>query len=409
MLFGKPKVEEIPIISLENYFIALFNTRSAKNVEKCQKALKRIEDALSNFEAACHTLAEVDANPDDEYINPESFSALKVQKASYVKALTSSIDIAVQDMHKVSSATEYENILYKMQILKNLKEHLLKLNSSFRNVLLGYGGYFSNMKKAFKEVENSIGALQLEIDNGSADFSKYQLLMNNVKKLNSLVDTFEANKRERTMLIDKRVHKNTNETATSERTNLSMKIDSLLREIRDNEAAEQSILSKINSTLMPLERAARKYDHESKSASKLSMAIANAFASLEEGDSYANFINMLKDMQNKISSIETDERELQLTKHHLEVALGTNLAGYAQEVSKLRDVRKGLLSELKEYKAASEAMNSLKAEDESIQNAILQKDELDNKLSSEINSLAKHIEIKAHEYYRKDISISYKL
>jgi hypothetical protein len=56
--------------------------------------------------------------------------------------------------------------------------------------------------------------------------------MNNVKKLNSLVDTFEANKRERTMLIDKRAHKNTNETATSERTNLSMKIDSLLREIR---------------------------------------------------------------------------------------------------------------------------------------------------------------------------------
>ena len=45
----------------------------------------------------------------------------------------------------------------------------------------------------------------------------------------------------------------------------------------------------------------------------------------------------------------------------------------------------------------------------SIQNSILQKDELDNKLSSEINSLAKHIEIKVHEYYRKDISISYQL
>ncbi|MGC8587056.1 MAG: hypothetical protein ACP5K9_02075 [Candidatus Micrarchaeia archaeon] len=405
MLFGNPKTEEIPASQLERYLIGLFDAVTAKNVEDCKRRLENVEIAISDFKLACLALADVDSDPDDEFISQESFGTLKYQKSVYAKTLVSSIDAALRGIQSASGTTEYERLLADKKILEEFIAHLLKLNTSFRNVFLGYGEHFGMIKKTFKRVESSIEALRLELDKKSADFSKHRILMGNVQKLALLRESLNELKKEHLVLLEKANYSG-RAKPESQDANLNLKTELLSKEISENELAEKSILAKINEILLPLERAARKYDHESGSKSKLAEAMQNAFASLEEDNAYENFMGMLKDMQSRIESIETDTHELELTKRKLKAALDANLKDYATEVLKLRSTRAQLSNELKTYRAILEELDSDAARGAESRKMIAANEEKSSKINSEIGSLERKIEMMVSEYYKKRIIIT---
>jgi len=408
MFFGKPEVEYVQADSLGAYAAKLFDQKFSRVYERCDRALARIDSALEDFERACVELEHVEEEPDQEYIGRMSPNSVKEQKMRYTRALAAAISALRRSQSAATGVTTYESIMKKKRLIEEFIEHALKLNASFRGVFIGYGNYFDNIKRSFKSVENSMSELKAELDKSADDFSNYQALRGAIEKLNSMeaeLGSLSENKLE--SMQDSRLQ-SLQSVVDSEITDMDMKESRLLNDIESISKEEQSIITGINAVLKPLERAARKYDHEAKSRFKLSEAISKPIEMLGMPDSYALFKGALIDMQAKISSIEPNPKELELAKSQISMALSANIQDSILEIFKLRERKELLMQDLNIYNIKIGELKSRKKNEEEAKNAVVQSEERKAKLTSNIDALKGAIEGLFYSYYKKRIKITYK-
>ncbi|MEM3572176.1 MAG: hypothetical protein QW530_00405 [Candidatus Micrarchaeaceae archaeon] len=405
MLFGKRRAEEIPAGALGGYAIALFDGKLSKVNSRCAKSMAKLDGSLKRFEEACAELGKLDAMPDLESIASGSSKAIAEQKPRYVKELVSIIDSLRHSISAAKAPTKYEELLAKKALFEGAMEDMLKLNAVFRGVLVGYGGYFGNIKKAFKALENDMAALRLEIDKGSVDFLNHKNLIASIAKLSALIDEFSALNSESVAIQQERARAEQRSVDEAEIARLSVKISDLSKEIESIEQKKKSIAAEINAMLAPLERVARKYDHSVASKFKLMEAIKNPFEAMRSSESYSKFIDAVRDMRSKIALIEPNQRELDSIKQRLDIVLSSNMLDAIYEVSELSDKEKPLLSELNDVRALLAEIEDLKKGKENIENAIKANEEKQATILAKISSTKENIEKLFNLYYKKKVSI----
>ncbi|MGC8652145.1 MAG: hypothetical protein ACP5UH_02760 [Candidatus Micrarchaeia archaeon] len=400
MFFGKPQHEELKVDELRARARSMFSKKVEKVTGRCGRHLAAVESALGEFERACAYLGSVEADPDIEFVGMSNAAWLKEQKARYVKALLSAIG-SLKDRIAVAQAdTEYETILLKRSILGDFIEHALKTNAAFRNVFMGYGNYFNGIKRSFKELENGISMLKLDIDSGTPDFSNYETLVEAIEKLNSMQRELGI---ESNIEAPQRASKNVASEADIKNTEEMMR--QLSSEINGIDIKIHPITASINAMLKPIERAARKYDHESKKRLKLVDVIENPMSMLKDADAYARFSAMLKEMLENISSVEADEKESELAKGRIAAVLNSNMHALVLEASKLEEQKSQLLSELGAYKIRLAELGTMRESSEEAARESRLIKENRKKLSSEISSLAHAIGELFYSYYNIRVTI----
>ncbi|MEM3296394.1 MAG: hypothetical protein QW696_00650 [Candidatus Micrarchaeaceae archaeon] len=405
MLFGRHEAEEVAVGSLNGYAIALFDSKLRKVNARCGRSLAKLESALKDFESACIELGALEAVPDLESISSGASKAIAEQKPRYVKELTSVIASLRQDLSKVSEPTKYEEVLAKKTLIEGAVEDMLKLNSLFRGVLIGYGGYFGDIKRTFKAVENSLSALKFDIDGGSVDFLNHKNLVVLAGKLTALLGEFSASSAENSALRQNSKFADNHSTNESERAKLLGRIDEISKNIESAEQKKKSVIASINSMLAPLERAARKYDHGSASKFKLADAIKNPLDAIHDSESYSRFVAALKDMQSKIAAIEPNPKELDLIQQQLGMVLSSNILDSIYEISEFEGKENALLGELNDAKALLADIDRIRKGKEDIENAIKANEEKQAAILAKISSTKENIEKLFYVYYKKKVRI----
>jgi len=404
MLFGGHAAEEVPTGSLGGYIIVLFNAKSAKTNERCRRALSRLDDAIANFESASSKLGEVNAEPDLEFLGPVSPSSLAEQKARYVRLLAAETVKLRQSLAVAKGATEYEEILKMKELYDGFVGDLLKLNASFRGVFIGYSNYFGGIKKAFKAIEDGLADLGAELGRGAADFSDYVSLARYVAELNSLGDEMDIMSSEASAMAHGSARqRREGEVAAVKK--LEEEIAATARELSALRAEEQSLVANINAMLRPLERVARKYDHESKAKYRLADALAEPLVALKDSESYVLFAAALESMRAKLGSIEANAGELELARQRIEAILRADLPGSVLEVARLKQQARELESELARKRAQLDELGREMVGEAEAQREARRSEERRARIASDMRQLADKIEQSTFKYYKRRIKI----
>ncbi|MGC8669785.1 MAG: hypothetical protein ACP5TL_01370 [Candidatus Micrarchaeia archaeon] len=401
MLFKKPEYEEISIDSIDSYIIRLFDEKTKRINEKCSWELLRIKDALSSFKEACAEFGKANFEPEAEFIGSISKSSVIEQKPRYVFAIISSINMLEQNLEKASAQTEYEKFLSIKWLLDNFLEHILKLNASFRVVFMGYGDKFGKMKSTFKELENSIKSLSMELDRGTEDLSSHLKIYENITRLRSLMDELNMlsiyNQDIGTASLQDDLSKQIVEYKS--------KIESLNTQLYDNQKKKQAIINELDTVLKPIERAARKYDYESKNKFKLTNAIEDPIHVLSDNAAYVQFLNSLKDLETKIDHIEENKREISIAKNQIGTAIGADIQTSILEYEKLNDVESSLTKEMQDCKSVIEELSSRKTNEDILKNQKSLNAKKISNIRDEIGEVTAQIAELVYSSYRKRIKI----
>ncbi len=402
MFFGKPKREELKADELDAYAKGLFEKKVARITDRCAAHVARASAALASFETACIAFGNIAADPDPEFVGMASAETLKEQKSRYVKALLSSIGALKGNLANEDSGTRYEAVLAKKRMLEDFIEHALKTNASFRSVLLGFGNHFSTIKRTFNDFENSISVLKTDLDRGTADFSNYETLEGAIAKLASMQREYE--------MFGNGTGSEHNAVEAQESDDELGAVENAMRDLDSKvyaiEAEARSIMSSINSMLKPIERAARKYDHETKGKQKLVAAIDDPMRELSSESSYNNFLSMLEGLQKDIDNIEASEKERELVKSRVKVVLSSSIFDSVIAVGKLNAQKEQLIKERDTYKVR---LAELSKSRESKNEAAIAKQAAEynrKKLGADISSLVHAIEGLFSSYYGVDVMIT---
>jgi hypothetical protein len=260
MLFGRhPHKEKIPLSEMETYLDRCFDGE----LKRLSARLPEIETSLSRsrsaFETAIKEFSKSESPPDTEYLYGVKEAYLKSHKINYSSSL----------LHTFSSPIEYggANLYGKGEELINSYQSfittVLKVNNTFKLVMIGYSGGLADVKRHFTSMERLCKDLKTELDLCSPQKNVYQKLSS---KINTMLQTsLEIAALQRLQGADMSyIPTNESEFGTIKESLEEKKKKVELARHRHHEA--ENALSNL---LLPIERAARKHDHLSASKIKL--------------------------------------------------------------------------------------------------------------------------------------------
>lgn len=299
MLFGRPSKVELGSEKLEGYLREIFERDSERIVARCTKPRERLERGISMFKNAVDGLEAYGGAPDLESTGMTGESVVSDRKRRYVIALRNVLASLGKELEPEIHETSYEKLLHEKSVYERMISDVLRLNSDFKVVVLGYSERMGAFKKAFSELERGVRDMATELGRGAVSFDHYNTLklhIENLVELKEEVGTISAFADSGGQAMCNNLGGETlreMEALESRSRELSTKENALSSKIRE-------LSGNIESLLQPIERASRKYDHGKKENGKISHFTTNPYAVDWKGSEYARFIEIIRDLRNSI-------------------------------------------------------------------------------------------------------------
>ena len=336
MFFGKP-AEEIDVEDLEDLLAKLFEAKVSPLSARGEKIANDVNTEMGEFIEAVEDFRSSNIEPDSEDLYISNLSSIRVGKASYANALKQ----AVHAIELSSEGTTYERYSLFLAELKAMIEKVMKVNASFRTVFFAYANGLKRMKEHFSRIEDSSSRLERELERYSEDFGAYTQARNEIRSLLAMLkekESIEARKVGKLDGQDFGLEKLEEELSKSRE-----RISDLDRKIANIKGAMQS-------TLAPLHRLSKKFDHLS--GKNLHIIIEDPSTMKNERD-YAEFIKLLNELKGYIE--------------------GSKIEGSGHEVERL--LKYDMLSDLKELHALESALAEERRRERRIADEISEKRE----------------------------------
>ena len=272
--------------------------RKLGNLEMRTSAIAAgIDSAKRAFSGACSAFEKSGREPDMEYMRAASTRFMAEQKGAYINALRRVLAQQQQERHD-NSYSRGSAVLAEADSMIN---EILRVNARFKPVLQAYANELDAFKSSFSAMERHAKALRGELASRSKEFGEYNEVASALQKLGTFREEIEEVGRAERGLSEGNGQEGGGRQHELERVN------GLLKAKREaQEAVDRSVLDvrmKLEKALMPLEKAARKYEHGLHAKRPLSHFLENPMERLSEGpESYNEFYSSVASLKREIGS-----------------------------------------------------------------------------------------------------------
>ncbi len=301
MFFKKPDiVKQVPFTELARYMDSMFDSKISKVMDSVERSISSLSEEAARFAELSEKFYSADLEPDMEYIEHMSEGFIKSQKATYSKSLYSILTERAGSIDAPAD-TRYERIKLKKEAYEYMLQEILKLNSKFSMILVGYSKQMDSFKREFSKIDKMLKGINDQLKGVSEEVDAYNrineeiaLMMANVESVNEASSRKSGLKIDRNEKADEKL-RNAISAVEAERSSYESKMHSL-------EDEEKAMRHGIISILQPLSRASRIYDHESKGKVHITEFIGDPICLLSDIDNYHAFESELRKMREYILS-----------------------------------------------------------------------------------------------------------
>ena len=287
----EPSEEEFTLNNLTPLLKKLLDESLSDFYSTSDDYVSLFNDSKKGFIEECKVLEKHTGEPNVEDMWAPNINSIKTQKNSYTKTLMR----VLEKEYEGSFDTKYGKYKAELSIMGDTIGEMLRINSMFKVVVLSYSNELTQFKKIFANMERARDKLQLSITDIQPKYKKYEEIRNKIENLYGMIE--ESN------LMDSNVSSINSELSTLSAKNdssLHEKLKTLLTEKNQElSSAKEKIHNmkvKISSSLMQLERAARKMDYSYKGKRSLVSFIENPEENFNDESDYKDFEKLLDDM-----------------------------------------------------------------------------------------------------------------
>ena len=301
MFFKKPDIiKQVPFTELARYTDSMFDSKISKVMDSVERSVSSLSEEAARFAELSEKFSSADLEPDMEYIEHMSEGFIKSQKATYSKSLYSILTERAGSIDAPAD-TRYERIKLKKESYEYMLQEILKLNSKFSMILVGYSKQMDAFKREFSKMDKILKGINDQMKGVSEEVDAYNQINEEIARMMANIESInEASSRKSGLKIDRNEKedeklRNAISSIESERSSYESKMHSL-------EDEEKAMRHRIVSILQPLSRASRIYDHESKRKVHITEFIGDPIHLLANTDNYNIFEAELRKMREYILS-----------------------------------------------------------------------------------------------------------
>jgi predicted nuclease with TOPRIM domain len=321
MFFGRRKPEAVSVDKLGQFLNSQFERKLGSLGSRSQAIIDRLNQAMRRFGDACNNFEKLEAEPNVEGRYSASINYIKTQKDRYASGLKHILDGT--RLEAGDAANSYDRYRHVLSDLEGMVKRVLEMNASFKIVLYCYSNYLWDFRGSFSEIEKLAGALKGELDSRSDDFSEYSAVAERVSRLNAYREEFSAlNRGAETIKTETRP---SNDALDKNGADLSAKLEDKRAELAKLSRERSELHNKINSMVLPLERASKKLDHLSASKSKLHVFVEDPVKTINNESEYGEFKTLLRELNEKIRAGSIDLRNGDKMSETVSMLLGSDL------------------------------------------------------------------------------------
>ncbi len=294
MFFGRGSPQSISLDRLGSLINASFEKKLGSFGEHAARITESMLQSKNQFLDACDRFETLDVEPYTEDIYSPNIHLIKTQKTIYAKALKRVAEGISQEGSGVLNT--YERYLAILSNAEGALQEILRMNASYKQVVYCYSNHLREFKKSFSDLERHVQLLKRELDRRSGDFSEY-------KSLEAVASKINAQSSELAMLessLEAASGPQGREGAAaahSSEEEISKKISAKRLESVALDRTASDLTAKISLLTLPLERAARKFDHLSVSRKRLRDFIMDPIGAIKDETSYAEFVALVKELK----------------------------------------------------------------------------------------------------------------
>jgi hypothetical protein len=397
-MFGRAMPEvKLTFEQLPRYLDQCFNGKLKELESSAGRIIKALDEAKSQFETACEAFERGDYEPDTEYTPRLSASYIKSSKGAYIKSLRS---ILVQHSHAAQADNIYSKYNYEQSEIEHMVDSVLKTNMQFNPVLLGYSDNLGNFKKSFSAMEKCSKSLKDELLLWGDEVGEYKAILGEINRI-QVLDEEHRN-------IRSALESMTTKAGKDEVTPADPVVAMLEKErakLSDIERRRAALEASIASTMMPLERAARKYDHSIGRKSKAADYITKPMESIADKASYSEFQNIIEAIYKEIESGGLEIKSKTVALHSVDVIRKGDVLRDIEEAKALDDELREGRAAVRDLERMAEEMHMRDIDSKNIEaerEAMLGKDAA---IIREQTSIRKNIEDEFARFYKVRLSI----
>ena len=401
MLFGGDSEHKVGLGQLDAEVDRLFDRRVARLADRASKISKEIKQAKLEFISACEKFDRIKEEPDlerERWMNP---GFIKNQKAVYAVALKT----LFSNNPDLPGSTHYARYKAELSSIESLIAEMLKINSRNKAVIYAYPNHLESFKSAQAHLERLAVGLRLELDRVKAEFGEYDEINGHLITISALSEEIGATEERLGELesgAPKRLTGKEGDTMAETEAILASKRKELSAiEVRRNE-----ISSKIVSLVMPLEKAARIYDHSSLKKRKLSDIIAYPIQAFGSEGGFEGFMGLLEELKGSVEARRIEVKKPAETLAQISKIKSTDIY---EMISALGLVEKEVRSAEGEIRFFERSLDEIKNEMTMLETRIKTINNVKNGIKSLKGSLAMErtaVEQLVMKYYKKKLVIA---
>lgn len=361
MFFAKRKPEEVSVDGLGRFLNLQFEKRLGSFGSRAQAITDSLDQTMLKFEGACDRFVKLDAEPYTQGRRAASVGAIKAQKSLYAESLKRILSRT--SLKSDDAANSYERYQRIMSNLDAMIKEILETNASFKMVLYCYSNHLWDFKNLFADIERFSEALKGEIGSRSKEFSEYSDVSEHISRLNSCREELKTLNKSIEALktgtfSDNKIASDTDGADTAKE--LGRKREELAR--LDKESSE--LHDRINSLVLPLERASKKLDYLSASKTKLHAFVEDPIHAINNESEYNRFRELVQELNDKIRTGAIDLKNSDRVREAASKLLDSDIHSMIRSLMALHqkgsdiageiDVLERNLSSIKKEKTASE-------------------------------------------------------
>jgi hypothetical protein len=398
MFFGDNQSREVGIDLLEEEIGKLFDKKLEKFTARASKISARVEDAKREFVLACNEFEKVSDEPDLEFKRWLNANFIKGQKQAYAAALKE----VFSTTDKPSGQVSYSRYSAELAALNSVINEMLSINGRNRDIIHAYSKHLGHFKYLQATLENLAASLRTELERASGEFNEYNDVVAGIAKIRASCDEIDSLKN-RLESVD--AVKPGSVDAKAEIGGLEARASAKRTELAKLEMDIDEISSRIASLILPLEKAARVYDHSAMKKVKLFEMVENPVHTLASEEGFGEFSRMIEGLKD---SIEKNRIELKKPGETLSLISRIRGANIYEELSRLALLNreaKVIEGEIRLFEKDIEGIKSKAWESESTIRKISDMNDAIKRLEGEKREGKAALEQLITKYYKKKIVV----
>ena len=398
-MFRKPKPEiKLDIEQLPGYLDQCFDGKMRQFEAEAERIVKSADEAKAQFISAYEQFENSSSAPDTEFAPMISASYVRGNKNAYVRALRA---ILGQHSHVAHSNNVYSKYYSEQAAIDNMINSVLKTNMQFNSVLIAYSTEMNSFKKSFSALERCNKNLKDELGYRTREIDEYKKVSENIGKLDAVVEEIRLIGSE----LEKLSGQGTEASKAAGKEEAMKKLESSMGELASMEKRRAYLEGSVASALLPLERAARKYEHSVGGRPKLTDYITRPMENIVDRSAYSELQGLVEKLYKEIETGSIGIKSTEPVGRSVELVRNGNILGWIDEI-KLLDAK------IHEVKEEMDELRRIGEEISSYEHSSMSKKEAEKALRfKEVNMIGERaklvtlIQEQFAKYYNERISI----